>query len=751
MKNRFFKFLSIFLAEFIVFPLFAETVLLQIEDKSLGFSDNVSFQFEWNEKWFGEKSPTIYNHGLSRIACALATVSYVNEEADPNFNIIKNVYRKLGVPDRTMEFHYDLDYNAPGAEMNQAAFSIASKEINSAKGKQTLVFLTIRGTPLSAPEWISNIDVADSTHQNVAIHEGFFRTQNLIQNALIYYLLKHKIDPDTTYFLITGHSRGAALSNLLAAELADEGYFKTENMYVYTFASPNVSQEERVNNPKYNFIWNIINPEDIAPIVPMRRLDKKENWNFSKFGQMKVFANYWNTDKNLYENDYLPRINKYFSQMQNRDYMPFATGTYIPSTITKLLTDLYPSLNDYYDSAINLRYRGEKIFYKIFPEEETTNSSNLENASDSNETNDSSEENALSQEEKDDIKENKLFSTAANYIDRKTNGFLDFATYAFSDMHACATYLSYVLALDENEAFCDEQSSRIIIKGAYECAIFDSEGNVALRITDGIPVFETMQLPVIAVPFPSGTIIGFPSSQNYSVVVYKDSLLPTPIPLKIEHYDSASYLFESFDKKYIYPHKGTSYSFNIGKETLTESEIPSHKNNLQTTKALVKAGNLKTREMFKIQPEISLDIDGAFEGGVRIGSRMIHGTILISEPFSDFGNSINLNLGIGHEETLISRTLLDFSAFGKFSWVFSDLKNDDNLFNFVPQARISLVYRPIKRISLFAAGTFDFHIENFNDSAFYENVRDNVLGHFSLGEYVDVYPSLRFGLRFYAN
>lgn len=725
--------LSIFLLAKLNF--FSETITLPINSEETGFDTPVELPFEWNEKWFGGNSPSVYNHGLAKIACALSEVSYVNLKTDPNLNQLKNVYKKLGVAEQNMEFHYQLDYKAPGLEKDQAAFSIAAKEINSAKGKRTLIFLTIRGTPYSAPEWISNVNVADSTHESTLIHEGFFRTQTLIQKALIYYLLKRKIDPDTTYFLITGHSRGAALSNLLGAQLADQGYFDTENIYVYTFAAPNVSQQEKVSDPKYNFIWNIINPEDIVPTVPLKTSGKKKEWNYGKFGQSKVFANYWNTDPEIYTDEYIPGVNKYFSQIMRRDYYPFKTGTYIPSLVTRILSDLYHNVNEFYDAPISLRNQAEKIFYKIYPEE-----TELENT-EAGET--EKEEN-----QKEQKKDRGLFATIGKSINKSTGGFLDYSEFAFFDMHCCSNYLSWLLALDENKAFSDKKSSRLIINGAYECAVFDSQENMVLKIVDGIPKLKSIKIPILAVPFPYGTVIGFPSNQNYSVVIYKDSILPTPIPLKIEHYDEEGYVTEFCPKKYVYPHKGIAYTFTAGEKTLEQEKITAVKNNSKTTKMLVKAGKLKQQDVFRVLPEVSVDTDGLFEGGIRIGSRRIHGAVLTGQSLCDLGKSINLNFGIGHEETLISRTLLDFSINGKFLWAFSDIENGDHRFNFVPEARISLEFKPLRRFSVFISGVFDFHIENFNDTAFHNEVRDNNFGTISFSDSVDLHPSIRFGLRF---
>ena len=73
--------LSIFLLAKLNF--FSETITLPINSEETGFDTPVELPFEWNEKWFGGNSPSVYNHGLAKIACALSEVSYVNLKTDP--------------------------------------------------------------------------------------------------------------------------------------------------------------------------------------------------------------------------------------------------------------------------------------------------------------------------------------------------------------------------------------------------------------------------------------------------------------------------------------------------------------------------------------------------------------------------------------------------------------------------------------------------------------------------------------------
>ena len=73
---------------------------------------------------------------------------------------------------------------------------------------------------------------------------------------------------------ITGHSRGGALANVLAAKRIDAGY----NVYAYTFAAAATTTSSTAAATKYNSIFNIINTDDLVPQLPM------SDWNFKRYG-----------------------------------------------------------------------------------------------------------------------------------------------------------------------------------------------------------------------------------------------------------------------------------------------------------------------------------------------------------------------------------------------------------------------------------------------------------------------------------
>ena len=715
---------NLFLISFLFFSSFfsfAAQITLPVNAEETGYDEPVDITVEWDETIFAKQSPTEYNHSIARMACILSEVSYVNPKKDPELNQLKNVYKKLGFLENYIECHYDIDYSAPGYGNNQAAFSFATKEIDTKNGKKNIVFVTIRGTPYVANEWISNSNVADTNRFYSEIHEGFFFTESQIHKALIYFLMKNRVNPNDSYFLITGHSRGAAVANLLGANLVDEGFFNKNQLFVYTFATPNVTQNEKVSSEKYNFIWNIVNPEDVVPTVPMCN----NNWKFSKYGTTLTFCNMWNTPEKTFSENYIPRINFYFNQFMRRNYYPFNTGFYVPALITKILTTLYPKIKNYYGKKLGLRYTAEKIVNELYPEK-------------------TEEELTVDAEKAEQV---TIFDKLNAYLNRVTNGLIEYSSYAFLDMHISTSYLSWMLALNEDEIFSDVSCSLLYIKGSFEGAVFDENKNIVAKIIDGMPQLNSIKIPLIAVPSPAGVIVGVPSSREYTVVVYKDSLIPTYIPVRIEHFNSSGYRTKICPKKNLWPHKGIAYTFKIGENTSKEKIISTRKNHSKETKKLVKLAKLKQQDVFRVQPVFALDTDLRFEGGLRIGTQMIHGEILASQSVTDIADSIAIDIGLGHEETFLARTLIDFSAYGKFLAATGTVAEDESRFNFVPSARISFSFKPMHRLTFFVSSVFDFNISDFNDKAFNSDIRNNHFGTIKLHEGIQAIPSIRFGFR----
>lgn len=138
-----------------------------------------------------------------------------------------------------------------------------------------ILVVVIRGTNGTIEEWSSNFDMGNPDSWNSIYHKGFYLTEERILSYINDYVSKNISDTSNLTYWITGHSRGAALSNILAAKLIDEG----KEVFAYTFATPSTTISTTMKDSEYNSIFNIVNPRDVVSYVPLSQ------WSFGKFGK----------------------------------------------------------------------------------------------------------------------------------------------------------------------------------------------------------------------------------------------------------------------------------------------------------------------------------------------------------------------------------------------------------------------------------------------------------------------------------
>ena len=112
-------------------------------------------------------------------------------------------------------------------------------------------------------------------------HRGFdVCATRILRYLATYYAtyVKPELDANPTYtksYWVTGHSRGAAVGNLIASYLIDDG----NGVYAYTFASPNNTANTEASAEKYDCIFNLVNSNDFVPMLPM------VEWGFTRYGK----------------------------------------------------------------------------------------------------------------------------------------------------------------------------------------------------------------------------------------------------------------------------------------------------------------------------------------------------------------------------------------------------------------------------------------------------------------------------------
>lgn len=166
---------------------------------------------------------------------------------------------------------------------------IGHRKVVTVSGAKEVVIVEVRGTNGTNSEWSSNFDVgADTTDYttltgshpewtNKSNHKGFDVAANRAQVKIETYLRTYGISNGS--ILICGHSRGAAIADILGAKFENNANFLS---YTYAFATPNCTTDS--NSTSYSTIFNVVNEDDLVPTLPLTY------WGFHKYGTTRSIS-----------------------------------------------------------------------------------------------------------------------------------------------------------------------------------------------------------------------------------------------------------------------------------------------------------------------------------------------------------------------------------------------------------------------------------------------------------------------------
>ena len=255
------------------------------------------YDLTWDDDWFFDDA-TAYNPELALAAGTLA--AFANSESD-SFNggtdgmDIADFLDELGFDDvQTTSYEHrstiadNLAMLSTGAT-DTVAYTIASKRISSPDDARhkTLVAVAVRGSYGS--EWLSDFNIAGTAPAGYEDdHVGFAAATAVVMSDLKAFLAKHAGEDDDVCVLVCGHSRGAAVSNLLAAklddgELADEAGVDADDVFAYTLASPGVTLAGDAHDKRYDNVFNLLVPSDVVPELPL------STWGYTRYGKSAYF------------------------------------------------------------------------------------------------------------------------------------------------------------------------------------------------------------------------------------------------------------------------------------------------------------------------------------------------------------------------------------------------------------------------------------------------------------------------------
>ncbi len=323
--------------------------------------------FDWDDSYVTNNA-TVYHQELAGPMSGLAASTY-------GYRLYTDVrsLMDLGFPPERLVRVYgeDLSYKHPKYGRDRVGFTIASRQSELPGADYTIVMVLVRGT-FGRDEWISNLNMANEwgkdpkleTARMPQFHEGFSKAADDVMETLAAYVASNKIDLATAKILVTGHSRGGSVANLIGSRLDNAAdadaqspfaAVKPENVFVYTFASPNVTIKKtlEVDDAKYHNIFNIVSPEDIVPLLPFPA------WHGARYGRTLVLKSF----------NYLPLtgswthpgycgMKKHFKKICGYDYHHMLLGTNITAKVPDLALKICPTVNHYYWVKPEMREEG---------------------------------------------------------------------------------------------------------------------------------------------------------------------------------------------------------------------------------------------------------------------------------------------------------------------------------------------------------------------------------------------------------
>lgn len=315
------------------------TVKEKITIKKRTFDENIDY-YTWN------LDSSVYNPTLANMLAALSAAAYDEDE-------ITNAYQSLGLIDDFSTHYYSIGKFDP----NFCSYTIGFKD--SEYSNEKICLITVRGSGSdSFSDWVYNFDIFTAEEK----HQGFFAPALVICKKVGEILNNKGILPNDVKYVITGHSRGAAVGNLLAVELMEQG-INAENVYNYNFACPDVAC--KADFPNYDNIFNLCNTDDLVAFVPGAICNSlvTQGASWDKYGQT-----YWFTKDvdGFFASHAMDLYLEFFDKQLNisdSDW-PFEYESMASGVLTKVLCPVDVIITDDNGNSIASVINGEINYYE---------------------------------------------------------------------------------------------------------------------------------------------------------------------------------------------------------------------------------------------------------------------------------------------------------------------------------------------------------------------------------------------------
>ena len=305
-----------------------------------------------------------YDHELCRLACQLVTAGYDDLTDDPAAEAVSGFpWTQYGLKTVLDAMGFDKQEIQPKAERDEVSYFIASRDIELETGAFRLVVAAFIGSYKKT--WYSNFDpygvdrVAGGgkgyagDEEKGLVHLGFADARDFVHGRISAFIKRNPTDLPLKLFL-TGHSRGAATSNLLAAKLIVNGGFgdgldvDADNVYTYSFATPNYADGKKMdlNDARFKRIFNIVSPEDfVTEVMPKAMGFGRYGVTYSIFGQDNASVSDYAAEKAAMRPCFdLLRIGK--------PYVSYKKGNRDVQKVAAVMASTMPDLEAFYNKKM---------------------------------------------------------------------------------------------------------------------------------------------------------------------------------------------------------------------------------------------------------------------------------------------------------------------------------------------------------------------------------------------------------------
>lgn len=275
--------LSLFLSSLVLLPLLIGCG--PTNDKHKTFTAKMSVpeignyelhgDFDFDISSFVNKQPSQFDINIAKLAFISNCPGLrIDGKGEPASDILPSLGQLGFTSLERVELSSD-DYDEDPNDLT--LFEMGSYPFNYSNEAYQLFLIRFRGTE-TLEDNLSNFDIGinnknymikDGIHEqwrNKSNHKGYDVTANRSIDKFDDYVTRTIAPNAKPIYLITGHSRGAAIANIVAKVITD----RNEKTFAYTFASPTVTEDEDAE--QYTNIFNFINTDDIVPYLPPEEL-----------------------------------------------------------------------------------------------------------------------------------------------------------------------------------------------------------------------------------------------------------------------------------------------------------------------------------------------------------------------------------------------------------------------------------------------------------------------------------------------